>query len=86
MSQLDILNIDHHLGNESYGAANWVDTSAPALGEMIQTLAAKLKIPLDPETATCLMVALVSDTGGFRFSNKAMHPFIVGCEILGQNL
>ncbi len=82
LPQVAILNIDHHLGNESYGAANWVDTSAPALGEMIQTLAAKLKIPLDPETATCLMVALVSDTGGFRFSNASVRAFEAAAELV----
>lgn len=79
---LAVLNIDHHLGNESYGIANWVDSSAPALGEMILTLAEKLKIPLDPETATCILVALVSDTGGFRFSNSTERAFEAGAELV----
>jgi phosphoesterase RecJ-like protein len=82
LSELEVVNIDHHLGNESYGVANWVDTSAPALGEMIQTLAEKLKLPLDPNTATCLMVALVSDTGGFRFSNASDRAFEAAAELV----
>ena len=28
---LPVLNIDHHLGNEHYGAVNWVDAAAPAV-------------------------------------------------------
>ncbi len=82
LGDIDVLNIDHHLGNESYGIANWVDSSAPALGEMIQTLAEKLKIPLDPDTATCLLVALVSDTGGFRFSNSSDRAFDAAAELV----
>lgn len=77
-----VLNIDHHLGNESYGSANWVDSSSPALGEMILTLASKLKIPLDPEAATCLLVAIVSDTGGFRFSNATVRAFEAAAELV----
>lgn len=82
LDEIDVLNIDHHLGNESYGIANWVDSSAPALGEMVLTLAEKLKIPLDRETATCLLVALVSDTGGFRFSNSSDRAFEAGAELV----
>jgi phosphoesterase RecJ-like protein len=72
---MPILNIDHHLGNQHYGTVNWVDVSAPAVGEMVMRLANDLKIELDAETATCLYLALVSDTGGFRFSNSTPRAF-----------
>ena len=49
---------------------------------MIQTLAEKLKLPLDPDTASCLMVALVSDTGGFRFSNSSDRAFEAAAELV----
>ncbi|HMB53044.1 MAG TPA: DHH family phosphoesterase, partial [Thermoanaerobaculia bacterium] len=29
---LPVLNVDHHLGNQHYGAINWVDPAAPAVG------------------------------------------------------
>ncbi len=70
-----MINIDHHLGNQHYGAINWVDTSAPAVGEMVYRLAQGLHIQLDPETATCLYLTLVTDTGGFRFSNATPQAF-----------
>lgn len=84
LSGTTLLNIDHHLGNENYGVANWVDSSAPALGEMILTLAETLKLPVDPDTATCLMVALVSDTGGFRFSNSTERAFEAGARLVAK--
>jgi phosphoesterase RecJ-like protein len=72
---LPLVNIDHHLGNQHYGQVNWVDTAAPALGEMIHRLAQALKIGLDEETATCLYLTLVTDTGGFRFANATADAF-----------
>ena len=82
LEQLPQLNIDHHMGNTSYGAVNWVDTAAPALGEMIQTLAAGLGVPLDAAMASCLYLALVSDTGGFRFNNSTIRAFDAAGELV----
>jgi len=70
-----IINIDHHLGNQCYGAVNWVDSAAPAVGEMVFRLAQGLKVSLEPEVASCLYLTLVTDTGGFRFSNATPAAF-----------
>ncbi len=75
LAQLPLVNIDHHLGNALYGVANWVDTTAPAVGVMVAALARRLGIAVDPQTADCLLLALVSDTGGFRFSNATPAAF-----------
>lgn len=75
LEALPILNVDHHLGNSHYGAVNWVDTAAPAVGEMVFRLAHGLKVELDQETATALFLTIVSDTGGFRFSNAGVPAF-----------
>ncbi|HVG11126.1 MAG TPA: bifunctional oligoribonuclease/PAP phosphatase NrnA [Thermoanaerobaculia bacterium] len=75
LSARPIINIDHHLGNQLYGSVNWVDSAAPAVGEMVYRLAQGLKLALDPETASCLYLTLVTDTGGFRFSNATPAAF-----------
>jgi phosphoesterase RecJ-like protein len=75
LAGLPILNLDHHLGNEHYGAVNWVDTAAPAVGEMVYRLAQGLRAALEPETATALYLTLVTDTGGFRFANATPAAF-----------
>lgn len=74
-SGLPILNVDHHLGNEPYGQVNWVDTAAPAVGVLVHRIARALHIDLDPATADCLYLALVTDTGGFRHSNATAEAF-----------
>ena len=81
---MPILNIDHHLGNQHYGAVNWVDVSAPAVAEMVLRLASDLKLEIDADTASCLYLALVSDTGGFRFSNATPRAFDAASLLVGR--
>ena len=82
--QLPVLNIDHHLGNEHYGVVNWIDTGAPSLGAMIYQLAQSLKVDLDPESATCLYLTLVTDTGGFRFANSTPEAFGAAAALVSE--
>mgnify|MGYP006196292149 CR=1 FL=1 len=75
LGERPIVNVDHHLGNQLYGEVNWVDSSAPAVGEMVYRLARGLKLEIDEATATCLYLTLVTDTGGFRFANSTPEAF-----------
>ncbi len=75
LGELPILNIDHHLGNQHYGKVNWVDSAAPSVGEMVHRLGKGLNTSLDPETANVLFMTIVTDTGGFRFSNATDAAF-----------
>ena len=84
LDALPILNIDHHLGNEHYGKINWVDTAAPSLGEMIYRIARGLMVELDQETATALYLTLVTDTGGFRFSNSTPAAFEAAASLVAE--
>lgn len=81
---LPILNIDHHLGNQHYGTVNWVDVSAPAVGEMVLRLATDLKVEVDAEMAACLYLALVADTGSFRYSNATPRAFEAASILVGR--
>lgn len=82
LKDLPILNLDHHLGNGNYGVVNWVDAGSPALGEMILRLSRALGVPLGREAATALLVALSSDTGGFRFANATARAFEAGARLV----
>jgi phosphoesterase RecJ-like protein len=81
---LTVLNTDHHLGNEHYGDVNWTDTASPACGELVLRIARGLNATLDADAASCLYLALVSDTGGFRFSNATIGAFEAGAELVRQ--
>jgi len=84
LSDLPVINIDHHLGNEHYGEVNWVDTAAPSLGEMIYRLSQGLMVNLDQETATALYLTLVTDTGGFRFANSTPAAFAAASALVTE--
>lgn len=64
-----LINIDHHLNNEKYAHANWVEEQAPAVGEMVYRLLVELGVKITPTMATNLMAAIVTDTGSFHYSS-----------------
>ncbi len=61
--------IDHHPDNEEFGSVNVVDHRVAATGLLVMRLIESLEIPLSPEVAMCLYVALMTDTGRFQFAN-----------------
>jgi phosphoesterase RecJ-like protein len=70
-----IINIDHHAGNRMYGALNWFDESAAACGEMVFDVIRGLGVPLGPEIATHIYLAILTDTGSFHHSNITPRTF-----------
>ncbi|PKO17504.1 hypothetical protein CVU37_08410 [candidate division BRC1 bacterium HGW-BRC1-1] len=70
-----IINIDHHLSNTRFGGLNWVDTDAAAAAEMIYRLALVIGVEITPDIATCIFTGLMTDTGGFRYSNTDSITF-----------
>jgi phosphoesterase RecJ-like protein len=70
-----IINIDHHLGNAMYGAVNWFDKSAAACGEMVFDLVRDLGVPVTPEIAVHIYLAILTDTGSFHYSSISARTF-----------
>jgi phosphoesterase RecJ-like protein len=70
-----VINIDHHLGNSMYGSLNWFDLSAAACGEMVFDLVKDLGVPLTPEIATHIYIAILTDTGSFHYSSISPRTF-----------
>lgn len=66
------LVIDHHQpGDEPPGPVRLADTSACATGELVFDLAVALGLEITAHVATALYTAILTDTGGFRFSNTS---------------
>jgi phosphoesterase RecJ-like protein len=62
-----ILVIDHHSTNESFGRFNYVRFDTAATGGVLMELLGELNIPLSPDLAIPLYVAIVTDSGNFSF-------------------
>jgi len=79
---LAVINIDHHPGNSGYGETQWYDGSAAACGEMVYEIIAELGVPLTADMATQLFVAVVTDTGSFRYAGVSPRTFSISARLL----
>jgi phosphoesterase RecJ-like protein len=79
--------IDHHQSNGSLPPGpRLVDPAASATGELVYDLSRTARWILPPEAAQALYVALLSDTGGFRFSNTSPRALQVAAHLLTHGL
>jgi len=76
-----VLNIDHHPDTRGIGKYNYIDPIAAASGEQIYEIARRLGT-LDHDVALCIYVAIVSDTGGFRYSNTTPETHRITSELM----
>ena len=76
------LNIDHHVTNERFGDLDWVDPEASSTGEMVWRLVSEMGVALDAEIALPLLVAVVTDTGRFSYSNTTSTTHRMAAELL----
>jgi bifunctional oligoribonuclease and PAP phosphatase NrnA len=77
-----VVNIDHHSTTALFGAINWIDSTASAVGEMIYNLCKATGVRVTKEIAECAYTALITDTGSFHFSNTTERTFKVASELV----
>lgn len=77
------VNIDHHVSNSGFGDVSLVCPQAAATGEIIYRLLGTLDVPITKEIATCLYVAIATDTGGFRYQNTTRATFEIAGALTG---
>ena len=76
------INLDHHLSCENFGDYNIIDSQAAATGILVYRIARAFGYRIDRETALCLYVAIITDTGSFRYSNANREAFSVAGEMI----
>jgi len=82
-----LLNIDHHLSNDKYGTENYINTDAAATAEIVYELINLLGVDLNLisdtniNIGTCLFTSLVTDTGGFKFSNVTFKTLEIASKL-----
>ncbi|MEI8342398.1 MAG: bifunctional oligoribonuclease/PAP phosphatase NrnA [Verrucomicrobiota bacterium] len=76
------INIDHHVSNTRYGDLVHVDSTAPATGQILFELLQSEKLPVTPEIADNLFVAISTDTGSFQYQNTTARTYEIGAELL----
>ena len=81
------LVIDHHIASdEPAGGVLFTDPSACATGELVYDYARELGLQIDERIAVCLYTALLTDTGGFRFSNTTPRCHAIAGQLLAAGV
>ncbi|MSR07090.1 MAG: bifunctional oligoribonuclease/PAP phosphatase NrnA [Gemmatimonadetes bacterium] len=82
-----VVCIDHHASDGTLPEGpRLADSTACATGELIYDLAQGLAWTCPPEAARALYVAILTDTGGFRFSNTSSRALQVAAHLLSQGV
>ena len=73
--------IDHHVQEDAFADYSVVEPDAAATGLLIYQLIKELNVPIDKEIAEDLFVAIMTDTGCFRYSNTTAECHLVAAEL-----
>lgn len=79
-----IINIDHHRDNTKFGEINIVETGAAATGEIMYDFLVDSKCVFPSHVAESLYTAIMSDTGGFRFSNTNSRVLRICADLIDR--
>lgn len=75
--------VDHHVSvGQLPPGSRYVDPEAAATGELIYELAKGNDWPVTQAVAKALYVAILTDTGGFRFSNTRPRTLRIAADLL----
>jgi len=73
---LSTVVIDHHYSNVSFAQINIIDSSFPAVGELVYELLKFWQISISKEISANLIAAIFTDTGGFQYAPTSSRTFL----------
>ena len=82
------INIDHHVSNNRYGDLVYIDTAAPATGQILYEFIRAEGLPMNSAIADNLFAAISTDTGSFQYSNTTARTFEIAADLvqMGVNI
>jgi phosphoesterase RecJ-like protein len=79
--------VDHHVSHaRGFGQVNVIEPEASATGEILYDLIREGGVAITPAIAEALYVALMTDTGSFRYSNTDPHAHRMAADLLTHGL
>ncbi|MDO5557474.1 MAG: bifunctional oligoribonuclease/PAP phosphatase NrnA [Clostridia bacterium] len=78
--------IDHHGTNTMYGDINFVNPDSPACSQVLITIFEYFKWEITKDIGTCLITGIITDTGGFQYSNVKVETFEFAAELLSRGI
>jgi bifunctional oligoribonuclease and PAP phosphatase NrnA len=79
---LALVDIDHHVTNDRFGAANVIDARAASTTEVITLLLSRLGIEPDVAVASCLLSGLITDSLSFQTESTTPRTLRIAAELV----
>ena len=84
---LPTLVVDHHPpGDRAIGGISVRDSTACATGELVYDLISAAKGPWTEHVALGIYVAILTDTGGFRFTNATPASHLIAADLIDRGV
>ncbi|MDU0201311.1 bifunctional oligoribonuclease/PAP phosphatase NrnA [Paenibacillus sp. PFR10] len=80
--QAQLLNVDHHPTNDRFGSCHLIKHDAAATVQILYDLAIHMNMSLNLAIGDCIYTGLLTDTGGFRYSNTSPEVMQIGASLL----
>jgi phosphoesterase RecJ-like protein len=78
--------IDHHHGHREFGDYRWLEGDCSSTGEMLYELSLALDMQVSFEAAFCFYVALVTDTGSFRYESTSPRTLRIAADLVEKGV
>lgn len=80
------INIDHHKTNPMFAQYNYVFGEKSSAGEVLLNFAKEAGWKFDRDIANSLYVAILTDTGGFKFDNTTAETFLAVADLMNYGI
>ncbi|MGX8774947.1 MAG: DHH family phosphoesterase, partial [Bacillota bacterium] len=74
--------IDHHMNTEGYGEIYYIDEDAAAVSEIVYEIIKESGADITRDIANAVYTGIVTDTGGFRYSNTTPKSHDLASELM----
>jgi len=78
--------IDHHISNDSFGTINLIDPHVAASAVVTYKLIGEMGIALDRDIATCLYTGILTDTGSFKYRNTTPEIHQIAADLISYDI
>jgi phosphoesterase RecJ-like protein len=82
----NIINIDHHQSNNSFGTLRIIEHTASSACEIIYFIFKRLKIRITKPLADIFYCGIYNETGGFVYPNTTREALLIASELVGQGV
>lgn len=80
------INIDHHKTNKGYGKINLIKGEYSSAGEVLYDFYKKIGINITKKMAEALYVAILTDTGCFKYETTTPDTFLAAADLAKKGI